>query len=210
MKITITLTDLVMAEIDAIENGLHDKSGLNAKIAGDTEAFLKEIGPRIAADASQHKNANRLGAQPTDHLARQYAAIEAQSDADVARLLIPRAGRLRAAFGPYTVEPGPGKTYLTLPVHREAYGRRAGEFDNLFYAEVGPYSHPVLARLGGFSAITKKGRPGINAQLEIFYDLRTSVDIDEEPDLIPWGELQEQAADSAEAYIDELISASLA
>ena len=32
------------------------------------------------------------------------------------------------------IEPGPGKSFLTIPARAEAYGKRAGEFDNLVFA----------------------------------------------------------------------------
>lgn len=203
VRVMLDLEGLDDAGLSAAIGELSDRTALHEAIAADAEDFVKAWGETIAA--SQHKTAGRLGAKPTGHLEDAYEQIQAVSDQTSASLLIPRASRLRAAFGPYVVQPGPGKTYLTLPAAREAYGKRAGEFDDLFFAEVGPFADPVLARLKGFSAVMKGGSPGINAQLEVMYVLRTEVEIPEDPTLIPFDELEAEAVSTTEGYLDDLV-----
>jgi hypothetical protein len=194
---------------------LQDPSGLHARMAGEGEKFVKARGAETAA--GEHRTANRLGANPTGHLAEAYEGIEGVSDESSARLLIPGATRLRAAFGRYVLEPRNGSRYLTIPVHRDAYGRRAREIDDLFFMRVGPRKTPVLARrTEGEENTLLRARPNQRrarrrfATAEILYVLVGKVTIEEDRGLIPFDDLAEEARDSAEAYIDEQVERSLA
>jgi hypothetical protein len=128
---------------------------------------------------------------------QDYARIEGTSTPAAASLWVPGAGRLRAAFGTYTVTPGAGKTYLTIPVAAEAYGRRAGEFQGLFFLQAGPKKTPLLAMPDG------QGR------LTTYYLLVKSATIPEDPDLIKWDRLEEKVTDAAGTYVNDAIEKAL-
>lgn len=191
IRLDIDITGTAAEDLAAIRERMEDRGGMHRAVTTQTLAFVQ--GPAIAGkqSAANHKSADRLGARHTGHLERAYRGIEPEHDASSARLLVPAASRLRAAFGAYTAKPGAGKTYLTLPVHREAYGRRAGEFDDLFFVRVGPKKTPVLAR-GGLI---------VREVLETMYFLTTSVDIPADPDLLPFDEIGDEARDVAELFI---------
>jgi hypothetical protein len=191
MSINIEIAYKGTEQLAYLLEALQDKPGMHDRIAREALLFVKEFG--ASKSSTEHRTAETLGAQPTGHLERAYAAIEGKSDEASARLLVPGASRLRAAFGAYTLTPK-NSAYLTLPVHREAYGRRAGEFEDLFPVRVGPRKSLVLARQvegGG---------------LETMYFLTTSENIPEDATLIPFEEIYEGAGDSVEAFLDEAIA----
>ena len=80
----------------------------------------------------------------------------------VADVLVPGASRLRAAFGPYTLDTptATGKQAYTIPVSGDAYGHRAGEFTDLFPVRLGPQKTPFLARDLGRGAPTPQASVG--------------------------------------------------
>lgn len=212
MRLTIDISSRVAEDLRKISAGLTDKRPLHDQIAADAEAFLKKRGAETAA--TEHNTATRLGASPTGHLLDAYLAIEGQSDADGVSLLVPSGGRLAAAFGPVTIRPQSGKV-LTIPVARDSYGKRAGEFDDLFFLRVGPKNQPVLARrqervaTGDFNR--SKGKRYDNTKpLEVLYVLVTESTIPEDKTLIPFEDLADEALDSTEEYLDGLLEGSLA
>lgn len=85
-------------------------------------------------DQARHATAFGLGAQPTGFLQDAYAlatqpdAIEASPNQVILKL--PRAAFARA-FGDVNILPA--NKYLTIPACAEAYGRRAGTFNNLTF-----------------------------------------------------------------------------
>jgi predicted transcriptional regulator len=212
MKLTIDISDRLEEELSQIAAGLRDKGPLHAQIATDAEAFVKARGAATAA--TEHRTANSLGANPTGHLVDAYQAIEGQSSAEGALLLVPSGGRLAAAFGPVTIRPKSSK-FLTIPVAKDSYGKRAGEFgDELFFLRVGPKRQPVLARrqerveTGGFNR--SKGKRYDNSKpLEVLYVLTTESNIPEDRNLIPFDDLADAALDSTEEYLDNLIGGTL-
>ena len=215
IQIKIDFATDVAEELREIAAGLTDKAPLHAQIAVNAEAFVKARGAETSA--TEHKTAIRLGANPTGHLADAYQAIEGQSSADAASLLVPSGGRLAAAFGPVTIKPGAGKYYLTIPVAQDSYGKRAGEFDDLFFVRVGPKRQPVLARRqertedAGILNRSRKGKRYDNSKpLEVLYILARESNIPADPSLIPFDDLEVAAVDSAEKYLDSLLEGSLA
>jgi hypothetical protein len=196
LRITLDISDRVSTELRAIADGLQDKAPLHAQIAADAEAFVKARGAATAA--REHKTATRLGATPTGHLEDAYRAIEGQSSATEALLLVPAAGRLAAAFGPVTIRPKKSK-YLTIPVAKDSYGKRAGEFGgNLIFLRVGPKKQAVLARR---QKSTDESKP-----LEVLYILARESKIPEDRNLIPFEALADEALDSTEEYLDGLLT----
>jgi hypothetical protein len=214
VAVNITLTGIPSPELGALASLLREPGSMYARIAGDAEKFVKTHGRQTSL--SEHRTAERLGATPTGHLQDAYEAIESASDESAATLFIPRGSRLRAAFGDYTIRPRAGKKYLTIPANAEAYGKRAGEFDDLFFMRVGPKKSPVLARRkAGIENVLLATRPGQRraarrfTQAEIMYFLTRESNIPADPKLIPMDELTEEARDSAEAFIDETVEAAL-
>lgn len=215
MNIEIKLEGYAAEEMEAVSKALTNKAAIHDRMATDAEKFIKKWGAQESTQRN-HRTANRLGAKPTGHLGQAYAGIESTSTASSASLLIPRASRLRAAFGRYVLTPTNSK-YLTIPVAAEAYGKRAGEMDDLFFMRVGPKKTPVLARrVEGEKDLGLRARPNQRrgsrrfTQAEIMYVLLRSVTIQEDKDLIPFAELEAEARDAAEEFIDDALEASLA
>lgn len=167
-----------------------NRAALHKRIETDVLLFVREFGSKKSQ--TEHRTANALGAKPTGHLTRAYAGIESASDDQAAQLLVPRASRLRAAFGSYVLKPTQSK-YLTIPVNAESYGRRAREFDDLKFMQVGPRKTAILARTDE------------DGNMTTMYLLLKSVTVKEDESLLPMKQIGEQAADATEAYFDELI-----
>jgi hypothetical protein len=188
--INLTVTTTGPDQAASAARKLANPAELHARMAGAMERFLKDFGRETSK--TEHRSAEKLGAQPTGHLADAYEAVESGSDAGGARLFVPGASRLRAAFGSYTVRPTGGRKFLTIPVAAEAYGRRAGEFakGKLFLVRVGPRKTPVLAH-------------GEAGRLTTYYLLVPSATIPEDPGLIPFEDLFAEGADAVEKFLLE-------
>lgn len=207
------------SQLEDLRGAVLDKEGLHARIAGDAERFVKGPGVAGKISAEQHRTATRLGANPTGHLAEAYEGIESESDASNARLIIPSGTRLTAAFGKQVLVPKKSK-FLTIPVDKDSYGKRAREFDDLFVLER-PDKALMLARredrvddpnskLALRSRAYKRGRAkDKDAGIEVLFLLLKSVEISEDKTLIPFEELEEVAALSADDFINEAVEAAL-
>lgn len=185
--IKVDLTGLPTDLLNGISDRLNNPAAIHATMAGTAEKFLKSEG--LKKSANEHRTADRLGARRTGHLEEEYANIEATSTAAHASVWIPGSGRLRAAFGAYTVTPTGGRQYLTIPVAAEAYGKRAAEIPGLIALRVGPKKTPILAR------------PEDGDRLTTFYLLAKSADIPADESLIPFDAMAEDAALAAEAWL---------
>jgi hypothetical protein len=180
------------AGLQRLRRALSRRSQLHARIAVDA----LELTQTYVAGIPDHETANRLGAKPTMHLEQAATQIESTSTADAATLKIPRASRLRAAFGPYTVVPTGGRKFLTIPVAAEAYGRRAKTFKDLQFMRIGPKQTPVLAR----PSIGVKG----DSPLNVLYVLVRKADIKEDRSLLPFDDIRDQALQTTADYVEEL------
>ena len=196
MNIELNITDTDGPLLARIQSGLRNRKGLHSRMAADGEKFLKQSGREIAA--TQHRTAERLGANPTRHLEESYQAIEGEGKDEQAELRMPRASRLRAAFGDYVLRPGSGKTYLTIPDHAAVYGRRVGEFAEgtfkfAYFGKNRLYAALLFAEDGlGW----KKG--------DVAYWLRQEVAVHEDATLIRFDLLAAEVRDSVEGFIDDL------
>jgi hypothetical protein len=191
--ITVTIeAGQTTAELAAIAAAVGNREGIHARMAGETERWIK--GPDVAGKVSgaQHRTANKLGAAPTQHLEKAYQDIEGQSDADSARLLVPSHSRLRAAFGEYTVRPGPGKKWLTIPITAAAYGKRAGKISGLAF---------ILDREEQTAMLVKR----TGKTFKPYYLLVRKATIREDATLIPFPELEEVARLAVGVYIDDAL-----
>ncbi|MEI7912722.1 MAG: hypothetical protein WCK77_24105 [Verrucomicrobiota bacterium] len=195
LTVQINVSGSAPAAAAKLRGIMSERAGLNNRVAEDAQKFVQAYGANTSA--TEHKTAGTLGATPSGHLEQAYQAIQQVSDGTSATLLIPRASRLRAAFGGYALVPGPGKKYLTIPACAEAYAKRAGEFGDLFFARVGPNKTAILARdLGG-------------GQIQTMYVLVTSANIPEARNLLPWDTLPGEATRSITAYCDEALTSAL-
>lgn len=189
MSVEVTVVYEDDSQLATLQAAMADKAGIHSRIAGDALTFVRRFGAQKAR--GEHRTARRLGAGSTGHLSEQYEKIASASSAAEATLLVPRAGRLRAAFGTHTITKSNG--YLTLPVHKDAYGRRAREFSDLVALRVGPRKNLILARKTA------------DGELETMYFLTKSVTIKEDATLIPFKEIYDGAGDSVMAFLDEAL-----
>jgi hypothetical protein len=187
-------------ELTFLTEALANKPAMHERIAREALLFVREFGAKKSQ--TEHRTANMLGANPTGHLARAYAGIEAAHDATSARLLVPRASRLRAAFGAYTLKPQKSQ-YLTLPIHKDAYGRRAREFEDLDFARMGGADSGT----GSQAFLLRRNDDG---SVDFMYFLTKSANIKEDASLIPFEQIYNEAGRAVEAYLDEAIERSLA
>ncbi len=114
-------TDMALQEL---RNAIARRGPMHARMAvrGQqfTQAYLRGL--------NRHRSAERLGAKPRGHMERAAASVEAQSDENEARLVIPRRTGLGRAFGDVVIRPGSGRTYVTIPAHQTTYGRSVRDF----------------------------------------------------------------------------------
>lgn len=186
VNVTMTVSGKGAEVLLGIREAANDKDGLHEAIATNALRFVKNFGAEKSQ--SEHRTADALGAKRTGHLERAYRSIESGFDQVSARLLVPRSSRLRAAFGSYTLRPVNGSKYLTIPVHPDAYGKRAREFTNLVALRVGPKKNLILARIDG-------------DEVETMFFLTEKVEIREDATLIPFREIGEEAVEAVEEFI---------
>lgn len=196
MNVEVNIRDEAGPALVRIQTGLRNRQALHAQIARDGENFLKTYGRTISAE--HHRTASRLGAKPTNHLLNAYQAIESEGKPELAELRIPRASRLRAAFGDYVVRPGSGKTYLTIPDHADVYGRRVREFPE------GTFRFAILHAHRVFPVLLFAAAGGRHKAGDVAYWLRRELTIQADTTLIRFDLLAEEARDSVEEYIDTL------
>lgn len=110
-----------------LKRRLKDRSGLHAALASDAAARTR----RWIREAAQtrHVTAQALGATPTGYLGKRAREVEARHDAKNADVVIKGAIFARV-FRDVLVLPRRAKM-LTIPVHKDAYGKRARDFQNL-------------------------------------------------------------------------------
>lgn len=171
LQIEIQVTDAATPVLARLEHRLTDRTDLHAHIAPQVEELTRSY---IRAEApGRHKTAARLGASPTGHLARAASAVESGHDREQAFITIPRSTGLGRAFRDFELTPKGGKKWLTIPAHRSAYGRRAGEFDNLQFVPLG----------NDLAALVTRTRS--DAKWTVIYWLKKEVTIPQDRDLLP-------------------------
>lgn len=193
IQLEIKSSDHTAADLQLLAAALGNQEAIHQRIAGDSERWIK--GPKVAGkiSGSQHRTANRLGATPTGHLVDAYNRVGSSGSEQAASLWIPGASRLRAAFGSYTVRPTGGRKYLTIPITAEAYGQRAGEVADLSFIFVKRTNTALLVKRNA----DKTYKP--------YYLLAREASIPEDPNLIPFDELEEVAKLAVGDYIDDAI-----
>lgn len=180
--------------VQRLRGALTQRAPLHAHLANYAKNKLRTD----ISSIQSHATANRLGAKPSEHLADAARKIEGQSDEAGAAVLLPRKSRLRAAFGAYTARPTGGRTYITIPAHKETYGRFAGSFPTDTFRFT-----PFGGAAGRYKALVFK--TGNNAG-QVGYWLKTEVNIKEDTTLIPFDLLTEDLSRKAVDFIDEAIN----
>lgn len=164
--------------------GLEDRTVLHARMASKTELLAVDYVSKL----DRHATARELGAKPSDHLAKAAKGIESVSDNDGATLRFPRASRLRAAFGDFTIRPKNGSKYLTIPASAKTYGKRVGEIQEPLHFQMIKERYKALCFKDGTVA----------------YWLRAEVTIKEDRSLLPFDQIKALAQRIARDYIHEL------
>lgn len=121
---------------------LTDPTELNEEIARKVEQLTKL---HLAGEArKRHRTANALGANPTNILSRAAESPEASADREGVILTMRPAEVLARAFRDIEIYPRNGKKWLTIPIHRRSYGKRAREFKDLFFLWPAEEGSPFL------------------------------------------------------------------
>lgn len=106
-------------ELQEFRNALANRKPLHAKMAEHVAEFTRQY----LRGLDRHKTADRLKAKPTGHHLKAAKRIQADSNDTQAVVRIPRSTGLGRAFGAVTIRPGGGKKFLTIPDHKETYGK---------------------------------------------------------------------------------------
>lgn len=128
-----------------LKQNLDDRTELHAQLAEtakvNTRRWIR------AAAASRHTMANELGATPTGYLEKRARDVDSESSKAVSRVIVKGAIFARV-FGPVSVLPKRARM-LTVPIAKESYGKRAADFDNLFFKTSKKSGKSFLARKVG-------------------------------------------------------------
>lgn len=206
---TISVSDNLKGYLAAMRELGGDSTGMNAMIAGRAESVTRDW--LIEQAKVRHKTAQRLGATPTGHLERAAESVTSASDAQGATIGITSPGISRA-FGPLDIKPSAGKKYLTIPATAEAYGRRAGSFNDLrlaFFRRAGTLllalvkadQSSLATRESSGYGIESKAAKGAKAPLQaaqrpaVYYWLKSQVTVPQDRSLLPDDQTYGEAAE---------------
>lgn len=128
LSITIQVSDKATPILAELNRELTDRTGLHKYIGAAAEAGTR-LHIRKAAQA-RHATASKLGAKPTGYLTKRAELVEGRGNAQEAEITVTGA-IFKRTFGPVTVRPV-AKKMLAIPMRAEAYGKRPGEFSDLF------------------------------------------------------------------------------
>lgn len=143
--VDVASTDKATPVLKRLTKALSDRKELNARLAESGKAFTRRW--IRAASATRHTTAQALGARPTGYLHKRAADVESASDGVGARVIVKGAIFARV-LGPVTVTPKRAKM-LTVPIDKDAYGKRARDIPNIFVARGKTTGAPYLARKRG-------------------------------------------------------------
>jgi hypothetical protein len=135
MSLAITVTDRATPWLNYLAKHLAEPEVQHA-VGGEVTRLLLD---HLTALDSERPNA--LGGKRTHFYARAGKATSYAVHKNGVTVSVNQTGIAQRYFGG-TIEPGPGKKYLTIPARAEAHGRRAGEFNNLevLFGRNGPYA----------------------------------------------------------------------
>lgn len=135
MSLAVTITDNATPWLNYLAKHLSEPA-LQHEVGGEVTRLLLD---HLTALDSERPNA--LGGRRTHFYARAGKATSYAIHDNGVTISVNQIGIAQRYFGG-TIEPGPGKKYLTIPARAEAHGRRAGEFNNLevLFGKNGPYA----------------------------------------------------------------------
>lgn len=128
---TLTVSDTATPALAALQrkltpDGLRD---LRRGIAGGFRALTQNHIRQ--ASRTRHKTAERLGAKPTNYLARAADTVEALPVGDDIIRLNLDGEIFKRTFGPVTIKPRT-KKFLAIPISAESHAKRAAGMSGLF------------------------------------------------------------------------------
>jgi predicted lipoprotein len=188
-------------------NTLGDKTLLHKDIADDmadyTRFHIRE------ASKTRHKTAEKLKSKKTGYLSDAAETVEATSDAYAVIIRVSSPIFKRVA-GPVTIRPR-GKKYLTIPIHKDAVGKKAQE---LWWNAPKPKGNRQTKRRrrliqGLFFVKSKKGnlllaKSNGDGTITPYYALKTSVILPQDEGLLPSAKQMGQVAEKTAAeYLEE-------
>jgi hypothetical protein len=181
LSINIQVTDKATPILAELHRELTDRTGLHKYIGASAEAGTR-LHIRKAA-AARHTTAGRLGASPTGYLTKRAELVQGTGNKDAAEITVTGA-IFKRVFGPVTVRPR-AKKMLAIPMRAEAYGKRPGEFGDLFLFK-SKQGRLFLARQAG------------EGKLHFLFLLKSVVVLPQDRGLLPsdeqFGQLAELAA----------------
>ncbi|GAA5137401.1 hypothetical protein GCM10023213_14020 [Prosthecobacter algae] len=132
MRVGVTISDEATPTLKDLQNTLNDagKLQLRKAIAARLETLLRSH--VVAASKTRHKTATRLGANPSNYLAKRADTVESQvtGNADGLIRLTIYGDIFARVDGPVNVRPKRAKS-LAIPAIAGAYGRRPREIGGL-------------------------------------------------------------------------------
>lgn len=142
--------------------GLHRYIGAAAE--GQTRKYIRENAK------TTHSTATKLRAQPTGYLTKRAELVQGGGDAKQAMITVTGA-IFKRAFGPVTIRPR-DKKMLAIPMRAESYGKRPGEFGDLF----------VYRAKQGRAFLARKAGDG---RLHFLFLLKAVVTLKQDRELLP-------------------------
>jgi hypothetical protein len=198
VAVTITVTGDAQRMLSQLDQKLVNRGELHEDIATRAENVTRDYLRGIAR--TRHATARKLGATPTGHLERAAESVHSFSDAEGATIGITSPG-IGRAFEDKVITPGPGKKYLTIPATAEAYGKRAGQFNDLrlaffkggLLALVKADQSSLSDRKASGYSVEKKAAP--KARPPVYYWLKKSVTQKQDRTLLPSDAMLQAAAE---------------
>lgn len=186
LAIDIAVNDQATPILAELHRELSNRTSLHKYIGAAAESGTR-LYIRKAAE-TRHTTAAKLKAVPTGYLTKRAELVEGSGNADNAQVTVIGA-MFRRVFGPVTIRPREAKM-LTIPIRAESYGKRAGEFKDLFVYR-SKQGRAFLARQGA-----QKGR------LEFLFLLKSVAVLPQDRGLIPSDEQFAQLAElGARGYL---------
>ncbi len=179
MNVLRIKTEIRDEGVRALLRRIDDRTSLNKRIGLAAKAKTREHLAGIAR--TKHGTAQKLGAEPTGHFKDAAESINMSANADGAELRVSHRGGLSRAVRDVDIKPTGGRSFLTIPVHGAAYGKRVRELERSLGRRLfRPYKKgagKVRAR-----ALAATGGDG---KLVFFYALAGSVHQDQDRSLLP-------------------------
>lgn len=178
--------------LHALAAKLLDRTQLHKRIADRTEGVVRSH----LLGLNRHQTARRLGATPTSYFERKANGLESRATAQEAIVTIPTGDNadgdsgleaFARVLGPVQIA-AKAAQWLTIPAISATYGRRAREFDRLFFVQLGE-GRAMLARRDGKT-------------LTPMFWLRKSVSLTQDRTLLP---TDDQFSNAAEQGAEDFV-----